>query len=162
VVVIVEKSGGVSRSISTVTDILVRNGSHDMLDLSSASQITSYMHILYHERQTGQMEKLLFFDGHIFSFSLADDYGFLNSNTILYIALTRINETSTLFNPTRVFPKIISNKKSSSLIMDKIQSFWAPSHCGYQSNIIYCNNGKMWCFCYEGILQKIYACRNGF
>ncbi|MDL5512541.1 hypothetical protein QSE00_11990 [Arenibacter sp. M-2] len=51
----------------------------------------------------------------IFSFSLAMIMGVLIFNTILYVALTRITNSTLSLTLTRVFPKIISNKKSSSL-----------------------------------------------
>ena len=51
----------------------------------------------------------------IFSFSLAMIMAVLIFNTILYIALTRITNSTLSLTLTRVFPKIISNKKSSSL-----------------------------------------------
>jgi len=51
----------------------------------------------------------------IFSFSLAMIMSVLIFNTILYIALTRITNSPLSLTLTRVFPKIISNKKSSSL-----------------------------------------------
>lgn len=51
----------------------------------------------------------------IFSFSLVMIMAVLIFNTILYIALTRITNSTLSLTFTRVFPKIISNKKSSSL-----------------------------------------------
>jgi hypothetical protein len=51
----------------------------------------------------------------IFSFSLAKIMTVLIFNTILYIALTRITNSPLSLTFTKVFPQIISNKKSSSL-----------------------------------------------
>ena len=51
----------------------------------------------------------------IFSFSLIMIMGVLTFNIILYIALTRITNSQLPLTITKVFPKIISNKKSSSL-----------------------------------------------
>jgi type IV secretory pathway VirB3-like protein len=51
----------------------------------------------------------------IFSFSLAMIMAVLIFNTILYIALTRLTNSQLSLTFTKVFPKIISNKKSSSL-----------------------------------------------
>ncbi|MCK0135332.1 hypothetical protein [Arenibacter sp. S6351L] len=51
----------------------------------------------------------------IFSFSLEMIMGVLIFNTILYIALTRLTKSQLSLTLTRVFPKIISNKNSSSL-----------------------------------------------
>jgi hypothetical protein len=51
----------------------------------------------------------------IFSFSFGIIIGVLIFNTILYIALIRITSNPQLFQMARVFPKIISNKKSSAL-----------------------------------------------
>lgn len=51
----------------------------------------------------------------IFSFSFGLILGVLIFNILLYIALTRIAYNPQLFQMARVFPRIISNKKSSAL-----------------------------------------------
>ena len=51
----------------------------------------------------------------IFSFSLAMIMGVLAFNAILYIALIRISNNPRPFTLWGIFPKIISNKKSSLL-----------------------------------------------
>ncbi|MDL5512442.1 hypothetical protein QSE00_11485 [Arenibacter sp. M-2] len=49
----------------------------------------------------------------IFSFRFAIIIGILVFNTVLYIALTRITNNPQLFQMTKAFPKIISNKRNS-------------------------------------------------
>jgi len=49
----------------------------------------------------------------IFSFSFGIIIGILIFNSALYIALTRITNNPQLFQMSKVFPKIISNKKNS-------------------------------------------------
>jgi type IV secretory pathway VirB3-like protein len=49
----------------------------------------------------------------IFSFSFAMIIGLLIFNSALYIALTRITNNPQLFQITKAFPKIISNKRNS-------------------------------------------------
>ncbi len=49
----------------------------------------------------------------IFSFSFAMIIGVFTINIALYIALTRITSSPQLFQLAKVFPKIISNKKTS-------------------------------------------------
>lgn len=49
----------------------------------------------------------------IFSFSFAMIIGILIFNAALYIALTRITYNPQLFQMTKAFPKIISNKRNS-------------------------------------------------
>lgn len=51
----------------------------------------------------------------IFSFSLGMIMGVLVFNTALYIALIKVTNNPRPFTLWRVFPKIISNKKSSLL-----------------------------------------------
>ena len=51
----------------------------------------------------------------IFSFSFPMIIGVFVFNAALYTALTRITNHSQLFQLTRVFPKIISNKKTTVL-----------------------------------------------
>ncbi|MCK7591335.1 hypothetical protein M0G43_12175 [Subsaxibacter sp. CAU 1640] len=51
----------------------------------------------------------------IFSFSFGLILGVLIFNTLLYGALIRITSNPQLFQMARVFPRIISNKKSSAL-----------------------------------------------
>lgn len=49
----------------------------------------------------------------IFSFSFGIIIGILIFNSALYIALTRITNNTQLFQMSKVFPKIISNKRNS-------------------------------------------------
>jgi len=49
----------------------------------------------------------------IFSFSLTVIIGVFIFNAALYIALTRITNSPQLFHYSKVFPEIISNKKSN-------------------------------------------------
>lgn len=49
----------------------------------------------------------------IFSFSFMMIIGILVFNSILYIALARITNTPQLFQISKVFPEIISNKRNS-------------------------------------------------
>jgi multisubunit Na+/H+ antiporter MnhG subunit len=49
----------------------------------------------------------------IFSFNFAVIIGLLIFNSVLYIALTRITHNPQIFQLTKVFPKIISNKRNS-------------------------------------------------
>lgn len=49
----------------------------------------------------------------IFSFSFVIIIGILIFNSALYIALTRITNNPQIFQTTKVFPKIISNKRNS-------------------------------------------------
>ncbi|WP_418603562.1 hypothetical protein [Hwangdonia sp.] len=51
----------------------------------------------------------------IFSFSFVIIIGVLAFNAALYIALTRFAHNPRLFEFSKVFPKIISNKKSTAL-----------------------------------------------
>ncbi|WP_310991238.1 hypothetical protein [Aequorivita marina] len=51
----------------------------------------------------------------IFSFSFGIIIGLILINATLYIVLTRIANNPQLFQLTNAFPKIISNKKKSSL-----------------------------------------------
>ena len=50
----------------------------------------------------------------IFSFSFVLIIGLMAFNAILYVSLIRIRSNPQLFQTARVFPKIISNKKSSA------------------------------------------------
>ncbi|MFD0836669.1 hypothetical protein ACFQ0I_12900 [Mariniflexile aquimaris] len=50
----------------------------------------------------------------IFSFSFLVVLGVLIGNAILYIALTKFTHNPQLFQVAKVFPKIISNKKSTT------------------------------------------------
>ena len=49
----------------------------------------------------------------IFSFSFTMIIGILVFNSALYVALTRITSNPQLFQMTKAFPKIISNKRNS-------------------------------------------------
>ena len=49
----------------------------------------------------------------IFSFSFAMIIGILIFNAALYVALTRITNNPQIFQMSKVFPKIISNKRNS-------------------------------------------------
>lgn len=51
----------------------------------------------------------------IFSFSFGIIIGILFFNAALYVALVRIANHPQLFQMTRVFPRIISNKKNTGL-----------------------------------------------
>lgn len=51
----------------------------------------------------------------IFSFNFVMIIGILIFNAALYIALTRITNNPQLFQMTKAFPKIISNKRNSEL-----------------------------------------------
>lgn len=55
----------------------------------------------------------------IFSFSLPIILGVIVFNSGLYIVLTRITNNSVTFLFTGVFPKLISNKKSTGLDYEK-------------------------------------------
>ncbi|RXJ45697.1 hypothetical protein [Gelidibacter gilvus] len=50
----------------------------------------------------------------IFSFSFTMIIGILIFNAVLYVTLIRITNTPQLFQMTKVFPSIISNKRNSS------------------------------------------------
>jgi len=49
----------------------------------------------------------------IFSFSFGMIVGIMIFNAVLYVALTRITNNPQLFQMTKAFPRIISNKRNS-------------------------------------------------
>ena len=55
----------------------------------------------------------------IFSFSILIILGVILFNTSLYIVLTRITNNPVTFQLTGIFPKLISNKKSTLLTYEK-------------------------------------------
>lgn len=55
----------------------------------------------------------------IFSFSFGIIIGVLVLNAILYIALTRITNNPQIFQMTKAFPKIISNKRNSGIYYEQ-------------------------------------------